>query len=195
MSEPDSGLPKQGRRWMVIAVLIAFAIPAVWYLTAVVRARVTSGVVQGLAGQLLSVLFFVAAAGWLGSALFPGWWDGRNQRKPGKKEKKKAVQEPVTITAAVIVHESGIRPRRIRLEAGENVAGTSPGCEIALSGKGIAPRHLAVEVAESGETTVRDLGTGLPSTLNGEPLGAEPQPFRDGDMAGLGKVRLERVGG
>lgn len=195
MNEPEAGLPKPGRRWILPAALIAAAIPVAWYLVAVARARITSGLVQGLAGQLLSILFFVAAVGWLGSVLFPGWLERRKERRLRKLEEKESQPPPVAVSAAIIIHESGIRPRRIGLEPGENVAGISSGCEIALTGKGIAPRHLAVELSDSGETVVRDLGTGLPSTLNGKPLGAEPQPFRDGDMVELGKVRLERVGG
>jgi hypothetical protein len=190
MNRTDDGRPKPTRRRLLYLLLIVPAVPAAWYLFAVARARITFELMQGLAGHLLSVLFFIAAASWLGSALFPGWRERRKQRRRDRPEAAKP-----SAGAAVIVHESGVRPRRLRLEAGENVAGTAAGCEIRLTGKGIAPRHLAVVVSEDGTAMVRDLGTGLPSTRNGKPLGAVLEPFGDGDTVTLGKIRLERAGG
>jgi DNA-binding winged helix-turn-helix (wHTH) protein len=74
------------------------------------------------------------------------------------------------------------------LDEGEHVLGRDPDLDIFLNYPGISRRHAVIRI-EAGRATVEDLGS-KNGTFVGEQRLAGPRPLADGDVIGVGSVKL-----
>lgn len=63
--------------------------------------------------------------------------------------------------------------------------------EVLVEDSGVSSRHLEIENFGPDFCLVRDLGSTNGTELNGKPMGRNRQPLREGDIIGLGRVRVK----
>ncbi|MCB9762676.1 MAG: FHA domain-containing protein [Alphaproteobacteria bacterium] len=72
------------------------------------------------------------------------------------------------------------------LRHGRNVVGRDPrACDVFLAGDPRVSRQHCLIVGDEAGVHVHDTGSNHGTTLNGQPVGAEPVPLSDGDLLGV----------
>lgn len=78
--------------------------------------------------------------------------------------------------------------RELALMEGTNVIGREPGATIHIDSPGVSRHHARILVTQ-GEVTIEDLGSKNGTHVNGTRI-TQPERLSDGDLIGLGAVRL-----
>jgi pSer/pThr/pTyr-binding forkhead associated (FHA) protein len=63
--------------------------------------------------------------------------------------------------------------------------------EVLVEDSGVSSRHLEIENFGPDFCLIRDLGSTNGTELNGKPMGRDRHPLREGDIIGLGRVRIK----
>jgi hypothetical protein len=63
--------------------------------------------------------------------------------------------------------------------------------EVLVEDAGVSSRHLEIENFGPDFCLIRDLGSTNGTELNGKPMGRHRHPLREGDILGLGRVRVK----
>jgi hypothetical protein len=71
---------------------------------------------------------------------------------------------------------------------GRLVLGRADDCDVRIDHDSVAPRHAEVSMAGEGGVVIRDLGSGLETRVNGEPVGEAR--LSGGDEIQVGNCRL-----
>jgi S-DNA-T family DNA segregation ATPase FtsK/SpoIIIE len=80
--------------------------------------------------------------------------------------------------------------RRFPIAPGVMTIGRAAGSEILLHDRTISRRHASLEVAPTGQATIRDLGSHNGTWVDGEPA-VEPMPITEGALVEVGSLQVE----
>jgi ABC-type multidrug transport system ATPase subunit len=97
---------------------------------------------------------------------------------------------PVEVSSAALLH----RGRRIAIGSHGLAIGRAEDNDLVLARERVSRRHARIEERD-GTCWIRDLGSRHGTTVNGEPLGAEPRRLTSGDAIGVGGEVLRFLAG
>jgi len=100
-----------------------------------------------------------------------------------------ALGEPAGGSACLIVYSGDDQGLRLTLDAGRNVAGRAPECELPIDNPAVSRRHAEFRV-EGDRVTLQDLGSVNGSFVNGQRLRGDVV-LKDGDLVALGNLLLK----
>ncbi len=83
--------------------------------------------------------------------------------------------------------------QRFAIPVGEVLAGSDPGCAIALTDPRVLPRHAVLVAPAEGEVVIRRAVPEADVAINGVRLGNDPTPLLHGDKVDLGGLELTFV--
>ncbi len=91
--------------------------------------------------------------------------------------------------------EFGGHPRESVLKRGETTVGRSEDAGLTVVTQGMSRNHFSVTCKDSGEWTVRDLGSSNGTRLNGQPVSGAAKPLHPGDVIEAGNIQFTFAAG